>query len=187
MKVFNISASLFLLLFILSFNGNAQEDSLSIKSVNQDSIDILKIQLLPLEQLIDSAQKYSPGINASILLTEQRQIQIKQAANTWLKGININSSYNWGTNNATIDGTLGVVYNNRANHMYVIGASASLPIHSFVDRKNQIRIREIDYKISQDELKERKIRPYSGFHTIYVYIVSASCNAKTVNSSTLLH
>ncbi|MFM2358116.1 MAG: hypothetical protein RLY16_108 [Bacteroidota bacterium] len=125
------------LLFFCTKNLKAQvasSDSLLTKAFITD-------ELLP--HFIDSALKYSPEIKRLSSITTSMKENLQIAKKNIFSAINVNSSYNYGTNftalNTPTGGGATNTFTTAQTGFYNVGVGLQLPITSILNRKNQLK------------------------------------------------
>ena len=150
---------IFTSLFFVSFLNQtyAQNEETAPLTETNDNINDISVELLPLNQLLDSAKMNSPLMHQHELLLQRKFLLIREQRNQWLKTIKLNSSYSWGNNYSIIDGSQGEISTNIASNRYGLGVSVSLPLYDLFSRKNTIKMAEIDYDIQKEEINDVEI------------------------------
>lgn len=123
--------------------------------LNAQDLDTKKIELLPIEQIIDSAISKNPSILKQNSKKEIINQQIKLSNKSWMNHISItgNSLYGTGSiidNQYTATSEI-VRFQNSTSVNYNIGVSMRVPLSSLFNTKNEKKILREQYKIIEYE------------------------------------
>lgn len=129
----------------------------SSKLYSQD-IETKKIELLPIEQIIDSAISTNPTLQKQRSKKEIINQQIKLNNKSWLNHISItgNSLYGTGSiidNQSTATNEI-IRFQNSTSVNYNIGLSMRVPLSSIINTRNEKKILKEEYKIIEYEDNE---------------------------------
>jgi peptidoglycan/LPS O-acetylase OafA/YrhL len=153
-----------LILLILSGSTNAQD------------IDATKFQLLPIENLIDSALSNNAKFQIQASKKEIIRQQIKLTNKNWLNHVSItgNSLYGTGSiiDNQYTASTEIVRFQNSTSVNYNIGLSMRIPLSSLLNTGNEKKILKEQYKIVEQEDNDLLIELIQKISTVYYSIVN---------------
>jgi len=121
------------------------------------SVELPLYNLKPLGVLIDSAMVHSPFLHAQNVQLEITKRKLKITQQSWLGSFALGSSYYYGRGN-NLNLTNGTAQANTLTSTttanYSVGASFTLPLTTFISRKNLIRIDKLNFEIEKDKVLE---------------------------------
>ena len=139
----NFSKNIFgLILILITLNISAQTDSIPLKNINEYNPSVHSISLLlpPLQNLFDSAIQRSPMIKFWEAGMDAQQFKIKSAKINWMRSINLEGDYRYGSiNNIFVGPTSTQVTTNDATR-WGSGISLKIPIYEFFNKKNAVGV-----------------------------------------------
>jgi len=145
-----------LFITILFLNGLSQDkDTLNLAD------DKVNLNLPPLQNLIDSAIIHNPGIKVSDLELLNNIYRLKSEKSIWLKNIGLQGDVRYGTFNVfstnTSEGqTPDVVASQENEFNYGVGAFIKFPVYDIVNRKNQMKLADIELEKAKSTLESQK-------------------------------
>ncbi|MFZ4398967.1 MAG: TolC family protein [Bacteroidales bacterium] len=140
MNILKIKLSFILILLV--FNVSAQTDSIPLKNINEynPSIHNISLYLPPLQILFDSAVERSSLIKFWEAGIDAQQYKIKTAKINWMRSVNIEGDYRYGSiNNVFVGPTTTQVTTSDATR-WGTGVSLKLPIYEFFNKKNAVGV-----------------------------------------------
>ncbi len=138
---------------------------LSIYAQDKDSLNLIEedltLNLPPLQNLIDSAITHNPGIKFGDLQVLNNKYSLKSQQSIWLKNIGLQGDMRYGTFNVfstnTGEGQNPDVMATQENEFnYGVGAFIKFPVYDFVNRKNQMKLADIELEQAKSTLESQK-------------------------------
>lgn len=132
----------FILLLLLSFSTNAQQDSTTLKNIQDFNPQIHSLsQFLPsLEVILDSALVKSPMIKFWDADMKIQDYKMKSAKINWSRSINLESDLRYGSINNIYIGTGTTQITTTDASRWGVGISLKLPIYEFFNLKNSMNL-----------------------------------------------
>lgn len=140
-------------------------------AVNSDSIqamlgDYERVQLPPLSVFLESVYDH-PSVQRYEANRDEEHANLKIAQMKWMDYFRVTGSYQYGrvvsvTGTSTVEDPLYYTSTGRNQHVYYIGAAASIPIGDVLSQKQRMRaqrarLRRIEYEYAMS-IEERKLR-----------------------------
>ena len=134
-------------------------------SQSKDTLNLIDedftLNLPLLLNLIDSAITHNPGIKFSDLQLLNNQYSLKSEQSIWLKNIGLQGDVRYGTFNVfstnTSEGQNPDVMATQENEFnYGVGAFIKFPVYDFVNRKNQMKLADIEIEQAKSTIESQK-------------------------------
>lgn len=140
-------------IFLPVFSSMAQS---GIESLSPN--DYLNLRLPSLEVLFESA-KNSAAVELYNVRMEEQSSALKTEKRSWLKYFKVHSTYQWGLMgiNSSFSDTntpLFYQYSGARQNWYNVGASISVPLDDFFDRKNRVTRQQLKTKATRVEMEK---------------------------------
>lgn len=145
---------IFLILsFVFAITLNAQIDS----ELELDKDDVFN-EILPMSNLVDSAIKNSPLVNAQLIFISQKMVLVSSQKKMILRALTFNSQYSIGNNSASVNNQLlGLPYNTAtATNFYSGGVFLNLSMYQIFARKTNINEAKMAHMIELENLEQIK-------------------------------